>query len=254
MANHATLFDAMHAHLTTHAYKRGQFKGDAPADQYRRSANHKRIKYNPQTDTMDLVLYSATLVRARRDGSYILDSAGWRTNTTKDTMHLALYHVKRLDNNPHYRNPVVYSATHRGCSQWFFQSPAFPSYAFYDGMVITPEHKPANPKPIMRKAIDTTKSKPFNTDPTIRAFFQTLPLLHATLPERRSNEGAYINSNFLIDDLRNPEKWPLLALYYSYQGGWEGYPKLDLPSVVRAIKTEAKRHMYHRVECSYTSI
>lgn len=255
MANHATLFDALHAHLTTHAYKRGQFKGDAPADRFNRRASHKRITYNPTTDTMDLMCYNATLLQAKRDGSYILNSAGWRTNMTKATLHLALYRVRHLTANPTGRNPRVYGSTHRGCSQWFFGSPANGrAYAFYDGMVITPEHIPADPKSIMRKAIDTTKSKPFNTDPTIRSFFQTLPLLHATLPERRSNEQAYINSSYRIECLHDPEKWPLLALYYSYQGPWEGYHKLDLPSVVRDIKTDAKRSMYHIVPCDYTSI
>jgi hypothetical protein len=241
-----TLHTLLTQHLHRHAYRRGIFKGAAPLNQ--RWARHKRVHHNPITDTMDVIIYNTDVVSAHRDGSITLRTNGWNSQTTKDGINRVLYTLRsRL---------YIYSLRHRGVSQWVL-STEHGTYAFYDGMVLSPELKPCHPKPFKYRAINAFKSTAFTKDPTTKEFFQTLPLLHAALPDTRQahlNWYAYEQRGSALRKLiADPAQWADLVEAQAYYAQWPGAPKHpDHKDVARLLKQYAKEDLYEVHDTPYT--
>ena len=77
-------------HLSRHMYKRGAYKGDAPADSSRRSKSHFRV-IKGNGGQMIVRMHGADLITAYEDGSIKLDTNNWHTSpTTRKCMNAAL--------------------------------------------------------------------------------------------------------------------------------------------------------------------
>jgi hypothetical protein len=76
-------------HLERHAYKKGQFEGDAPADSSRRGKNHFRV--TKRGDNMCVKMYNTNLIEVTPDNKVTISMGGWWTNTTKANLNDALH-------------------------------------------------------------------------------------------------------------------------------------------------------------------
>jgi len=76
-------------HLERYMYKRGQFKGDAPADQSRRSKNHFRVVRSG--DKLCVKMYNTHLIEVTPDNNVRVSMGGWWGNTTKANINEAMH-------------------------------------------------------------------------------------------------------------------------------------------------------------------
>lgn len=75
-------YEKFNAALLTNAYKRGMYKGDAPADPSRRARNHVRIVRSRTSDCIYLRMYSTNIITAYPDGRVYLDLRGYCDSVT----------------------------------------------------------------------------------------------------------------------------------------------------------------------------
>lgn len=75
-----TAHEHLALHLSKYKYKRGEFKGDAPADHTRRGMSHFRVaEYG---ENYVVVFHNTHILRAYPDGSYVIHTDGWHTALT----------------------------------------------------------------------------------------------------------------------------------------------------------------------------
>jgi hypothetical protein len=112
-------------HLSRHMYKRGQFKGDAPADSSRRAKSHFRV-IKGNGGQMIVRFHNADLISAYEDGRIKLNTEGWHTApTTRAAMCAALRF---------FGYGYLGSARFRGHSQSTIRLNGGATYRYYDGM------------------------------------------------------------------------------------------------------------------------
>ena len=246
-------YQRMLAHHAEHQFKKGVNKGDAPLD-IRQRYGHKLVRIHPTH--AEVVLYRSTLFRAFPDGTVQLSAGGWSTYTTKDTINTALALFCRYA-SPSY-SAYVHSCTRYGVTQWHYMVAGAGTYLFYDGMIITPNGIPLEPRPFKRRVIDQTKSRPFTTASC--PFRQTLPLLHAALPDTTNARPNDYYAHGLSDPhalahaiTSQPELWPLIVEHHSYPPRiWSTVRKYSDPKeVLQTILREAKKGMHMLVDAPH---
>lgn len=250
-----TAYDLLTAHYDKYRYKRGAYVGFAPLDPSRRRKTNQRVAATPTQ--AEVVCHKTTILRAMPDGSVQLSASSWRTNTTKDTLNHAL---KLIGLRAH-----IYSRKRFGLSQWHLYVPGHGQYAFYDGMHLNQDGTPTTPRPLMRRCIDTTQSRPFAKQ--AREFMQMFPILHDGVPGTRStvDDGTqqlyykhklYDARPLALAITTQPELWPAIAASYSYPTLYSVWQqrKLPLKDALRHIMNKAKEPMYHTIETTTTHI
>jgi len=247
-------------HFNKHQYKRGALLGSAPLDPSRRSNTRKRVLApNATLNCIQVVCHHTSVLTAYPDGTIALNTNGWHTNITRDTLNEALY-LLRLPSTPY-----VHSRRLFGLSQWCITTrthtynPLEPytrtTYAFYDNMRLSPDtYHPADPRPFNARRIDTTQSRPLTRN--LREFFRVLPLLHSAIPPGlRYAEGSqdyYTHKLHKPANLREaltsrPELWPAVVSHYTFGGH-------SLPTVRARILADAKRDLYNIIPATTTTV
>ena len=153
-------------------YKRGQFKGDAPADPSRRGKNHFRIV--KRGEDFGIIFHNTQIITVYPNGLVKLCANGWENSPTTRQAFSAMGFWIQTQNNNGYRNTMVrgYRSGHTG--EW---------YVFYDDMVLDSnavllgDHKPQ-----YKYVADRAARKEFDTDAA--EFRKLIPLLLATSPAR----------------------------------------------------------------------
>jgi len=237
-------------HFNKHQYKRGAYLGSAPLDPSRRWATGPRVVISPECARV--MCHKTPILTVYPDGTITLNTNGWHTNYTRDTLNAAL----RLTRTPAY----VHSRKLFGLNQWCITTsptpaqPTHTTYAFYDNLTLSPDtHQPINPRPFNARRIDTTQSRPFAT--SSREFFQTLPLLYDATPTPSRHEAAqayYTNRMYDPTTLRRaltsqPELWPAVA-------AWLAYETDTLPEAKRKLSAMVRADLYHTVAMDVTSL
>ena len=74
-------YEQVRAQHEEHQYKRGQFKGDAPADPARRGKNHFRIIKNPD-GVYAIRFHNTDILTYYPDGTVMIDGNGWESSIT----------------------------------------------------------------------------------------------------------------------------------------------------------------------------
>lgn len=241
--NSTNPYNLLISHFHTHQYKRGAYLHSAPLDPSRRRNTAKRVALLPPTAVV--ICRATNVLTAYPDGTVALNSGGWRTNLTRDTINEALSRARI----PAY----VHSRRLFGLSQWCVTISARTSYAFYDGMRLPPDGTPLQPRPFNARRIDTTQSRPFTAQS--REFFRALPLLYAAAPAPTSAETAqayYTHRLYDPTTLRRavtsqPELWPAVA-------GWLAYNAATLPEAKRKLSAMVRADMYHTVPTTTTEV
>jgi hypothetical protein len=231
-----TLYTKLNLHLDKHEYKRGQFKGDAPADASRRGRCHSRVVRPSNAAFMAVRFHNTDIIRAYPDGTIVLDSNGWDASlTTRDAYAHWGFYLRSARHGSHTQTAL--------CSGSWYTGPTVP---FYDGLTLDADrHLASERKPFMARVADRDERREFRTDPDVVAFRQALPLLHAAVtampPVERLHLRHYnhINGRRIADACYPHENWPaLVAMHYQ-----------DTPAETwRAYYAEATRGMTTLVE------
>jgi hypothetical protein len=212
-------FEKITAYVQAHAYRKGQFVGEAPVD--RRSKSHFRARVTPAAAYVRF--HHTDLLTAYPDGRVVLRCNGWGTApTTRDAMWAAtneFFHrgvlATRYENG--YPNPVI---SIRGRQ-----------FVFYDGMefnadgVLLSEERPF-------QAFRADKAARTKWDETAAPFKAVFPMLYAAEPVH----SGYLDftRGEVERRLKTPELWGELAAMIrraypnaeSWKGAWTKF-RLD---------------------------
>jgi hypothetical protein len=203
-----TLYHQLTLQHDEHAYTKGAFKGDAPADPSRRGRTHFRVQ--GFTNYMAVLFHNTHIIRAFPDGTVELDSGGWHTSpTTREAYaHFSFYlHSVRYG---------TYSQTALTRSRQY----AGPTTPFYDGLTLDAEGRLTTPaKPFMARVADREERKEWREDEDVAAFRAALPVLHAAvsaMPMAERQRLRYsINSRRISDACYPHHNWPaIVAMHY----------------------------------------
>jgi len=116
------MYSKLSTHLERHQYKRGQYKGDAPADKARRSKNHFRV--TREVGTMGVMFHQTQIITAYPDGQVRLTAGGYEDHMTTRKALREMGFVMYTKNNNGYKNTMV---------RMYSQSAWGPVYVYYSG-------------------------------------------------------------------------------------------------------------------------
>ena len=197
-----TPYTKLQFHLERHAYKKGQFKGDAPADSYRRDKNHFRV--TKQYGNMCVRMWNTNIITVTPDNHIRISMGGWWTSTTKQNLNEALSTFLGWGGVSSRR---LFSYT----QMCFYVKGK--TYKFYDGMEFDAEGNLLSPASCFeRQCVDREETKEFREDIAESGFKALWPVLFATAEPTRL---------FLLTPLRKAvtsdlhvNVWPEIAAHY----------------------------------------
>jgi len=242
-----TAYDKIKEHLRFHAYKKGQYKGDAPVD--RRGKAQFRVA--DRGDHMAVRFHNTDIFKVYPDGKLTVDCNGWvNSMTTKTQLGVAarMFLPYRLS----IYNKVVMGISQTTCN----------GYAYYDGITFDAlGNLLTKPKTFQAKRINKAESKEFMDGIKTSGFKDMFPLLYATAPleEVEWSEG-HMNSPDLTDT-NHAENWVNVVQKAKRDRRWSGiYPNNVLRWVERddakgawsRIMKEYKRFMYDTIATEVT--
>lgn len=213
-----TAYGNLSLHHSRHEYKRGAYKGDAPADGSNRGKSHFRvIKPDPAypTDPYKVRFWATNILLAYPDGRIKINANGYdNAPTTRKAMNQAL-HLCGFRGHLYSRRIGKLSQTAISING--------KSYRYYDVMEFDAEGTLLTP-PIEWQAevMDTDQTKAFRAQ--TKEFWAMFPVLFAT----RSKDRAFRDRIFDLLPLHghnlgtpaasilyNPENWPVVVSYYT---------------------------------------
>lgn len=212
-----TAYGNLSLYHSRHVYKRGAYKGDAPADSSRRAKSHFRIvKPDPAypLDPYKVRFWSTNIIVAYPDGRIKINCNGFDDRpTTRQALNQAL-HICGIRGGLCSKRLGTMSQT-----ELFIWGK---SYRYYDGMEFDAEGTLLTPlKNWQAGVMDTDKTKAFRAQ--TKAFWDIFPVLFAT----RSKDHAFRNRIFDLPGykgsiatpsasiLDNPEHWHIVVNHYT---------------------------------------
>ncbi len=213
-----TAYGNLSLYHSRHVYKRGAYKGDAPADSSRRGKSHFRIiKPNDAypSDPYLVRFWSTNILTAYPDGRIKINCNGFDDRpTTRTSMNLALS-ICGFRGGLYSRRIGTLSQTAISING--------KSYRYYDVMEFDAEGTLLTPPHSWEAVVtDTDKTKAFRTQ--TKEFWAMFPVLFATRSRERSRtdeiykivheHGGYIGSP-RASILDNPEHWPIVVNHYT---------------------------------------
>jgi hypothetical protein len=162
-------------HLERHAYKRGRFAGDAPADKSRRYKTQVRV--TRRGDDMCVRMYNTDIIRVAPDNTVTLNMNGWHTSTTVANTNDALSEFIGWGG--------VGKLKFKGLSQLAIRANG-KTYLYYDGMEFSPDGKLlSEARPFQRKITDRDDTAEFRKDIEDSGFKAVFPVLFAAAEPMR---------------------------------------------------------------------
>ncbi len=231
-------------------YKRGRFKGDAPADRDRRAKTHFRIVKHDEF--MGVIFHRTQIITAYPDGRVRLRANGYQNSpTTRDAFsHMGFVFQSKYNNG--YKNTLVRGyLSGCGVNDW---------HVFYDDMMLDSlGHLIGEAKPQYKYVADRAARKEFDADAA--EFRSLIPLLLATSHSRVSaardrlgsfiarTEASYCRSRTrAILELGNAEQYADLVDAWSRYAYDEGNNALCHKRLWSALRASCVRDMRNIVE------
>lgn len=242
MDTSTTTFTRLQLHLERHKYTKGQFKGDAPAEN--RSATHFRVVKH--STYMAVRMHGTDIITAYPDGRVTIDCRGWAGHTTtKERLNYALARFF-----PALRG-YLHSCKFKGLSQL-----CLGSVVYYDGITFDANGvQLSEPKPFMMRRINREKSTTLRREIKASGFADTFKLLHATAtPDMRPR---WIDTSRLADKLTDSERacdWPEIIAHYKWTSAYRFALERDASACWQAIMAECKSRMYELVPSDVTRL
>lgn len=232
-------YTKLRMHLERHIYKRGQFKGSAPADSSRRGKSHFRVvKLNG--NAFAVRYYSTDILTAYPDGRVVLDTNGWwDSSTTRLRLNGALcfagFGALYMKNVMGASQPVLRVSPHE--------------YKYYDGMEFDENGYLISPAvPFEMKRIDKEASTEFMAEIKESGFKDMFPLLYANV---EPGTNTVIRIAEAITNANQAHRWSEIisefkyTWMYNYKAGRrETVEKGDAKKCWAAIMAHCKKDMY----------
>jgi len=247
-----TTYTRLKEHLEAHIYKRGQYKGDAPADYSRRASNSFRVRKFVSGDAFGVKKHNANLITAYPNGDIVLHCDGWgKSVTTGQAMNYALSKFGAA--------PMGFgSGKFMGMSQLFLSLPAG-RVMYYDGIRLNEAGEVISElKPFLRKQIDKVKVKALNEGMAESGFKDVFRLLHGTVTladVRCTSRPPPIVE--MLTSKEHAEHWPTVVA----QAAFFNHSRWNMPNVEGTgaetwarVMNAAKSNMYEVVETDITKI
>ena len=256
----SNFFTRLSAHLEAHAYTRGRFKGDAPADRWKRRMNHFRIIR--RGDTLRVRFWADDIVTVFPDGSFAVNLEGFEGRpTTRKALNYALG-AARLGE---FGMRITTVRPH-GMKTTAIRDTAGNTYRYYDGMTFSPAGVlTSEPKPYEGRRIDADESRELREGLKASGFKAMFPMLVAGLGDAPPNYPDYLSaldcsswtntSANLRDALTDPdraESWPTIVSYHGFDYAYDRHRNIEyLPrepkriwSRIMAICKDDMREIY----------
>jgi hypothetical protein len=250
-------FTRLTDHLKAHAYKRGAYVNDAPADRSRRGKTNFRV--SPYGGNMTIVFHNTRIVTAYPDGHLILDCGGWAdSSTTKAAMQDALW---LCDIRGYLTSKLLFSKRH------LCYVGAGDTVLYYDGMALDETGKVTSAlKPFPQRRRNRAETKEFDEQVKESGFKDMFKLLHNVCESedgvewntsaRRGSVGEVVRQAMTEEVHIN--KWkPLIAAYaWETEARWSTFNggqvirtaiKRDASATWSALTKAAKTDMYETV-------
>lgn len=251
-----TTYDKLKAHLAKYQYKRGRFKGDAPADHYKRGKNHFRVVESQ--GTMAVRMYNTDLITAYPDGRVEFDTDGYMTSSsTKVRFREAMKFLT-------FSCYGIGSCKVMGVSQMVL-SLADKYIRFYDGMMFDAEGNLLTPLDrFEQRRIDKDEVKELMADLKESGFLAAYPVLYAitepgdarmpNFPPARSMHRVFTSSDEARHwaDIIAAFKFDRVYNYSAHQR--ETLEMGDVKSCRAAILAKLKADMYNVTRSDVTEI
>ena len=242
------MYSKLSTHLERHQYKRGQYKGDAPADKARRSKNHFRV--TREVGTMGVMFHQTQIITAYPDGQVRLTAGGYEDHMTTRKALREMGFVMYTKNNNGYKNTMV---------RMYSQSAWGPVYVYYSGMVFNEVGVLVGEPAVERKYVaDRDARKEFKA--SAKDFLEMLPILLATSAQRSADAVAstsyyesrrgyrYARANAQMTlSTRDVEKYPELVDAWRATLMLSENPTITPARVWAAIYRECTRRMRNEV-------
>lgn len=235
-------------HLERHVYKRGQYKGDAPADRHHRSKSFFRVV--KMGTSMVVRMHGTDLITAYPDGRIVIDTGGWYdSSTTRLRLNEALGFTGFGQ---------IYTGKVMGLSQPVFRV-GNNSYRYYDGMEFDESGTLlSEPKRFEVRRIDKAETKEFMAEVKASGFKAMFPLLYANTT---LGVTAVHRMQDMVTDADHADRWAdIISAYkfesvYNYKAGQhETLEKGDAKSCWNAIMKECKKNMYVTLKSDITTL
>lgn len=201
-----TPYTKLQFHLERHAYKKGMFKGDAPADSSRRGKNHFRV--TKQGDNMCVRMWNTNLITVTPDNHIRISMGGWWTSTTKQNLNEAL---------------TTFLGWGGVCTRRLFSYSQMcfhvkgKTYKFYDGMEFDAEGNLLSPASCFeRQCVDREGTKEFREDIAASGFKDVWPVLFGTAEPTRPSYILTPLWKAVTSDV-HVNVWPEIASNYKRQ-------------------------------------
>lgn len=265
--NQPTMYANLREHLAKYAFKRGKYKGDAPADASNRAKSHFRVHMGAyragEYGTMQVIFHDTAIITAYPDGSIELNMGGFEdAPTTRAAYRHAMGAFGTFSS-------FITSMKHFGISQTcvFTYRPETnqKTYLYYRYMKFDIDGKLLS-APILfrRRGIDKEASKEFTQGMKDSGFKIMFPLLFATAEKPNKTEMMNTripNAEMLRFHLTNPDRagfWPTLVGRYKYYGYRTSVMRMEdartREECWAAIMADAKRDLYKTTDSDVTNI
>jgi hypothetical protein len=198
-------------HLSRHMYKRGAYKGDAPADSSRRAKSHFRV-IKGNGGQMIVRMHGADLITAYEDGSIKLDTQGWHASpTTRKCMNEALAFTGLRG--------LLSSKRFGGYSQTAVRL-AGNTYRYYDRMEFSADGDLlTEPIKFSAKRTDREETAEFRKEIAESGFVGVFPVLYeAATPDDAS--GYVRNTKDAMCSEHCANQWPQVVALAKYGNYW----------------------------------
>lgn len=251
-----TTYDRLKAHLEKHKYSKGKFKGDAPADQYKRGKRHFRVVASHST--MAVQMHNTDLITAYPDGRVEFDTNGYMTSsTTKMRFGEAMKFLTFFCGGIGSRKVM-------GVSQMVL-SLADKYIRFYDGMMLDAEGNLLTPLDrFEQRRIDKDEVKELMAELKESGFLAAYPILYAVAEPgdpRMPNFPTVRRLHQALTSSDEAHHWANIVAYYKYSSVYnysahqrETLEMGDVKSCRAAILTKLKADMYNVTRSDITEL
>lgn len=197
-------------HHERHAYKRGQYKGDAPAG--KRWRNWVRV-IKGNGGQMHVRMYGTDLLTAYADGRIEINTGGWYDRpTTKLRLNEAFSFLPC--------NVSLYSRKTFGMSQPIL-SVNGKRVLYYDGIVVNDAGEILTPlRHFERRRVDRNETKQIRDDMAECGFKDVFNVLWATC---KPEDGGYVPSllRSVVTNEYHSNQWLTLVAWYTWDSRWD---------------------------------
>jgi hypothetical protein len=245
------MYTKLMMHIERHMYKKGQYKGSAPANKDRRGMSHFRVVKSSSDGTVRIRMYNTDIITARQDGSVLIDTKGYHThNTTIMRLNEALhwfFEGVRVHMNKQsvfsYSQPVLNVDGKR--------------FAYYDGINLSETGEFLTPmQAFEQKRTDKAATKALADDVKASGFKDAFKILYATTTAEDIEQGNYALFGYdwqdVLADNEQADKWKLIIARTKYERDYwsartTGSPwkeKSDAKGCWATIMQYCKKNMY----------